>query len=222
MAIFHNSEINVGTLTQAQRDALLAQLLAERRCEIENQAPTPSSDFGQRLLYAAETVLSEETEYGALSDAINGADSEVEVGYDDALWWHVDETSHSIADDIRRAITVQISRLLTTFGSGLEREIGGTLDDQVLKKVLEGVDHPLSSDAFRELNAALEEKLPTYVQDSVSWSFDMRELNVFLEYQIEVFLRKAILPAMARNICNAEIELAPQFDALSTLSAEEG
>lgn len=97
---------NIYNLSPSQRDALLAHLLSEKKCEIENQAPTPSSEFGQRLLYAAETVLSEETEYGALSDAINGADSEVEVGYDDALWWHVDETSHSIADDIRRAITV--------------------------------------------------------------------------------------------------------------------
>ena len=214
--------MKIESLTPSERDALLAHLLSEKKCEIENHAPRPSSEFGERLLCAAEAVLSEETEHGALSDAIHGAVSDVQVGYDDALWLHVDEASHSIADDIRRAIIGPISRLLTTFGSGLEQEIGGALDHQVLKRVLEGVDNPLSSDAFQELNAALEEKLPTYVQGSVSWSFDMKELDDFLENQIDGFLSKAILPAIARNICNAEIELAPQFDALGGRGLSHG
>lgn len=208
-------------LNAPKRDALLAHLLAERKCERGNHAPKPRSEFGERLLYAAEEVVSEETEYGALSDAIHGANSDVQVGYDDALWWLVDEASHSIADDIRRAIIVHISRLLTGFGSGLKQEMGSTLDDQILKRVLKGVDHPLSSDALHELNAALQEKLPTFVQGSVSWSFDMSELDNFLEEQVEEFFRETILPTLARNICDAEVELAPKFDACSFLTVKE-
>ncbi len=120
-----------------------------------------------------------------------------------------------------RSMARETSHFLATFASGLQHRFGDALDEELLENLMEGVEDARSSDEFQELSAVLEDELPTFVQESVSWSFDTSKLSQFLSDRFERFLENSVGSKITRNICNAEVELAHLFAKSSAKVSSE-
>ena len=126
---------NIENPIPSQWDTMLAHLPGKSKGNPKALFPLPYSKLGQQLLTLTKDSLSAETQCDGSSDIIDEAGGTVQVGYDDELWWRIDEISWSISEEIRQNAVAKTTSLLNALEAELQRKFGDALNEELSKKL---------------------------------------------------------------------------------------
>ena len=216
MATYSTGLIDIGTLTNQQRNELVFELLNYEEDATSTVRQSPMTEVGEATLADYQRELFSNFDHGGMNERVSEALISWEADLYDSIWFIMDQHIHDISAGLESAVATALVTELTKFKSGIGDMDNNTGTLMRLKPSADAMYNQPDNDAMRCLETSLSIALPNAVNNALRINLDTRELKETIWSVCREFILSTVVANAARGIYDAEVALTG-FSAPSSL-----
>ena len=214
MATTPTGLIDIGTLTDNQRNQLVFELLNYDADTAHNVRHSPTTEVGKATLEDFQYELISDLNDGEIGERLSEALMSWEADLDDSIWFimdhHIPDISEELVSAVATALVTGLAEFEVEIRDFKDSEGASTFRNQHAPTSNGQLDH----ETMRKLESSLSIALPDAVSDALRIDFDTRELKKAIWSVCRTFMYTSVVADAAQGICEAEATLA-SFSASS-------